>query len=193
MVKIGILACCNTAEITEALILTLKTADNTVALKNNYNTENDEFLSYIFSDTDYLIIPINHEKTPQFTLDILILDNPNNKRIITYDLVNCVTDDTILIYNTDNGYLPKLEHPNAIDYGFSPMSTVGISSVEYSDCNTCSFIVSVQKPINCLCGKIFPIGELLTISNSDIKIENRIPAVICSLICTNNYKNPIKI
>ena len=193
MVKIGILACCNTAEITEALILILKTDNNTIALKNNYSTENDDFLSYIYSETHFLIIPINQEKTPQFTLDILILDNPNNQRIITYDLVNCVTENTILIYNTDNGYLPKLEHPNAIDYGFSPTSTVGISSVEYLSSNTCSFIVSVQKPLNCLCGKIFPIGELLTISNSDIKIENRIPAVICSLICTHNYKNPIKI
>jgi len=193
LVKIGILACENTAQITEALILILKTSNNTITIKNNYNSEDDDLLSFIYSDTDYLIIPINHKKAPKFTLDILILDNPNNKRIITYDLVNCVRENTILIYNTDNGYLPKLEHPNAIDYGFSASSTVGISSIEYSDYNTCSFIVSVQKPLNCLCGEIFPIGELLTISNSDIKIENRIPAVICSLICTRNYKNPIRI
>ena len=32
-------------------------------------------LSFIYSDTDYLIIPINHKKAPKFTLDILILDN----------------------------------------------------------------------------------------------------------------------
>ena len=192
MLKIGIYACENTAEIIEALLLILKDSNSSVAIKNNQNYKMDDILRCAYQEIDYILIPLNDKNIHPVTLDILILDNPNNKNIVTYELVDCISEDTILIYNTDNNYLPKLEHPNAIDYGFSQESTVSISSVEYNE-SACSFMLSVTKSFPCLCGDMCPIGEILITCNSDIKLENRIPAVICGIVCENSKRNVIKI
>lgn len=193
MVKIGILACQNTSEITDALILILKNSDKSVAIKSSLSEYINTAGFYDYSEIDYLLITIEPGHICPCTLDILILDNPVNKRIVTRDLIQCIDDDTILIYNTDNGYLPKIEHPNAIDYGFSPKSTVSVSSVKYDSGMSCSFIVSVQDNFRCLSGKSYPIGEILISCNSDIKLENRLPAVICGLVLGSTERNEIKI
>lgn len=193
MTTIGIFACTNTSEIIEALLLLLKNDRNTVALKSYYDESEADFEFYNYSEADYVLIPFSRNHIYPVTLDILILDNPDNKRIVTYDLIKCIDENTILIYNTDNGYLPKLEHPNAIDYGFSQTSTVSISSIEYLGSSSYSFIISVQENFKCLNGGIYPVGEILINCSSDIKIENRIPAVICGLVCDARERNEIKI
>lgn len=186
MIKIGVYAFENTQEIIDALLLLLKSSNNSVIIKN-YPLENTEI------SCDFILIPFKNNEACPIPVDILILDNPNNLNLLNNSFINYFSENTILIYNTDNGFLPKIEHPKAIDYGFSQNSSVTISSIKYNNNLPISFILSVQKSFTNIFGNSYPIGETIIFTNSDFKIENSIPAVICNMICTNKKISKLKI
>lgn len=182
MICIGILAAQNSQEIANALVTVMKSKHQLTAVKyNNPNIEN-EIKLFEYSGIDYALILFDRYEIYPVNLDILILDNPENKRIVSYDLLKCIKEHTIVIYNTDNGYLPYLDHPNAIDYGLNSSSAVSVSSVNYFFDSHISFIVSVQRELSGLFSTL-PIGEVRIDSDSSISISNQIPAVICALVC----------
>ncbi len=181
MLKIGVLAEKNSSKIVDSLTVILKSNNNLIAIKNNSNRILKDVDFFEKNGIEYSIIIFNSSKIYPVSLDILILDNEDNKRIVSYELIKCIGENTILIYNTDNGYLPHIEHPNAIDYGFCSDSTVSISSVDYSD-NKISLIVSIQKPFQGIYEDYFDICEFLIETKYITKISNLIPAVICGLV-----------
>ncbi len=195
MIKIGILAPQNHKEITNTFLDILKKNHIIAAVKKNLRDikKNVTFLEK--SGIEYAIIVFEEALIYPIDLDILIIDNMPNKALITYSLIECVREKTILVYNTDNGYLPKLEHKNAIDYGFSSSSSVTVSSIEYL-MYTKSFILSVQRPLNNIYGEEITICELPVININNYDISSQLPAVITALICNipicNKFKTIIK-
>ena len=191
MVKIGIYARKNTPEITEALILLLKKSDNRVALKTDFAGCSFESTSY--DNIDYLIIPLESVKRCPTALDIIIFDCPNIFAVKLCKILSNMNSNAILIYNSDRGSIPEFQKYNCVDYGFSKDCVVSISSVgsEYGSEKT--FTVSVQEGFKRLSGTTYPICDVMVDCCSDIKLENRIPAVICGLIIGDTEKNQIKI
>ena len=182
MLTIGILAPNNSAEISNALQILFKHNRELFAVKKNSRTILDDIDLFEKSGIKYTIITFDKKKIYPVLLDVLILDNENNKKIVDYELVKCVGEKTILIYNTDNGYLPHIEHPNAIDYGFCSASSVSVSSINYNE-NNISLIISVQRSFCGLFYNTCQIGEFLIESCFITKISNLLPAVICGLVC----------
>ena len=191
MVKIGIYARKNTPEITEALILLLKNSDSRIALKTNFNSNT---LDNITDDgVDYMIVSLDSVRHCP-PLDIIIFDCPSIFAVRLCKILNGTNNsDTVLIYNSDRGVIPEFQKYNCVDYGFSKGSAVSISSVGNEYGNIKTFTVSVQEGIKRLCGTTYPISEVTVDCCSDIKLENRLPAVICGLIIGNSEKNQIKI
>lgn len=182
MTKIGILAPNNSTQIVNALVMIFKSDKTLVAVKKN-NARIEHELNFLDRNgIKYTLIVFNTKKIYPVGLDVLILDNEQNTRLVSYDLIECMSERTILIYNTDNGFLPHINHPNAIDYGYSSTSSVTISSVNYTE-NSISFIVSIQREIYGLYDNILPIGEILISSGYKAELCNLLCAVICSLIC----------
>lgn len=195
MIKIGILAPQNHKEITNTLLDIFKINHIIAAVKKNSRDIKKNIAFLEKNGIEYAIIVFEKSLIYPINLDILIIDNMPNKSLITYSLIECVGEKTILIYNTDNGYLPKLEHKNAIDYGFSSNSSVSVSSIEYLP-NTKSFILSVQRPLNNIYDEEITICELPIININNYDISSQLPAVIASLICNipicNKFKTIIK-
>lgn len=182
MIKIGILAPENHEEITKALLDIFKKNHIIAAVKKNSKNIKRQLDFLERNSIEYAIIIFDKPLIYPITLDILIIDNAPNQRIITYSLIECVSNKTILVYNTDNGYLPKIEHENAIDYGFSSDSSVTVSSIEYlSDYK--SFILYIQRPFSNLYDEEITIGEIPIIHINNQDISNHLPAVITALIC----------
>ena len=182
MTKIGILAPNNSTQIVNALVMIFKSDRKVVAVKKN-NPKTDYELNFLDkSGIKYALIIFNEKKIYPVELDVLILDNEQNSKLVSYDLVECMSEKTILIYNTDNGFLPHINHPNAIDYGYNPTSSVTISSVNHRE-NSISFIVSIQREICGMFDNILPIGEILINSKYKAELCNLLSAVICSLVC----------
>lgn len=182
MIKIGIVAPENYEEITNTLLDIFKTNHIIAAVKKNTRDIDNKLLFLEKCGIEFAIIIFETGLIYPVTLDILILDNAKNKSIITYSLIECISEKTVLIYNTDNGYLPKIEHQNAIDYGFSSNSSVNVSSIEYHK-NSKSFILYIARPVLNIFGDEISIGEIpiMHINNKDI--ISQLPAVICALIC----------
>ncbi len=195
MIKIGILAPQNHKEITNTFLDIFKKNHIIAAIKKNSQDikKNINFLEK--NGIEYAIIVFEKSLVYPIDLDILIIDNMPNKALITYNLIECVKEKTVLVYNTDNGYLPKLEHKNAIDYGFCPNSSVTVSSIEYLP-YTKSFILSIQRPLYNIYDEEITICELPVISINNYDISNQLPAVITALICnipiSNKFKTIIK-
>lgn len=191
MIKIGILAPHNDIKIQKALLHIFKDNHIIAAVKkDNINIEKE--LSFLErSGVLYTIIIFNEKEIFPTDIDILILDNAQNEKIVSYPLISCINKDTVLIYNTDNGYLPKLTHPNAIDYGFSKNSTVTISSVKYSKNLDFSFILCFQDFLHDIFLNPLPIGEFLVNGIPEIDLISQIPAIICAILCRvmEKYKN----
>lgn len=181
MIKIGILAPENHEEITNTLLDIFKINHIIAAVKTNSKNIKKQLNFLEKSGIEYAIIIFNNKLIYPVTLDILIIDNAPNRRIITYSLIECVSEKTTLIYNTDNGYLPKLDHENAIDYGFSTDSSVTVSSIEYFQ-DSKSFILYIQRPLSNLFNEIIAIGEIPIIHINNNEISNQLPAVITALI-----------
>ncbi len=182
MIKIGILAPDNHKEITQTLLDIFKKSHIVSAVKKNTKDIKKRLSFLEKSGIEYAIIVFDHKLIYPLTLDILIIDNAPNKSLITYSLVECVSEKTILIYNTDNGHLPKLEHDNAIDYGFSPDSSVTVSSIEYF-LDYKAFILYIQRPLFNIFSEEINIGEIPVIHINNYDILSQLPAVITALIC----------
>ena len=182
MIKIGILAPENHEEITKVLLDIFKKNHIISAVKKNSKDIKKQLKFLERNSIEYTIIIFDKPLIYPITLDILIIDNAPNQRIITYSLIECVSEKTILIYNTDNGYLPKIEHENAIDYGFSSDSSVTVSSIEYI-ADYKSFILYIQRPFSTLYDEEIAIGEIPIIHINNQDISNQLPAVITALIC----------
>lgn len=182
MIKIGILAPENHEEITKALLDLFKKNHIVTAVKQNSKNIKKQLDFLEKNSIEYAIIIFDNSLIYPITLDILIIDNAPNRRIITYSLIECISEKTILIYNTDNGYLPKIEHENAIDYGFSSNSSVTVSSIEYL-ADYKSFILYIQHQFSNLYGEEITIGEIPIIHINNQDISNQLPAVITALIC----------
>ena len=182
MIKIGILAPENHEEIAESLLDIFKINHIIAAVKTNSKNIKKQLNFLEKSGIEYSIIIFEKQLIYPIDLDILILDNAPNQRIITYSLVECVNNRTTLIYNTDNGYLPKLDHENAIDYGFSSNSSVTVSSIEYFK-DSKSFILCIQRPLLNIFDEAIAIGEIPILHINNLEIYSQIPAAITALIC----------
>ena len=181
MIKIGILAPKNHKEIAQSLLDIFKFNHLIAAVNTNSKSTKKQLNFLEKSGIEYAIVVFENQLIYPVDLDILILDNAPNRRIITYSLIECINKKTTLIYNTDNGYLPKLEHENAIDYGFSSNSSVTVSSIEYSP-DFKSFILYIQRPISNLFKETITIGEIPIIHINNQEVSNQLPAVITALI-----------
>lgn len=182
MITIGILAPENHEEITKVLLDIFKKNHIIAAVKKNSKNLKRQLDFLERNSIEYAITIFDKPLIYPITLDILIIDNAPNQRIITYSLIECISDKTILIYNTDNGYLPKIEHKNAIDYGYSSDSSVTVSSIEYL-ADYKSFILYIQHPFSTLYGEEITIGEIPIIHINNQDISNQLPAVITALVC----------
>lgn len=182
MIKIGILAPQNNKEITKTLLDIFKMNRIIAAVKSNSKDIKKELNFLEKNGIEYAIIIFDNQLIYPVALDILIVDNAPNRHIITYSLVECVSEKTILIYNTDNGYLPKLEHKNAIDFGLSSDSGITVSSTEFLS-ETTAFILYIQRPLTTIFQEDIPIGEIPIIHINNQDISNQLPAVILALIC----------
>ena len=158
MIKIGILAPKNHKEIVQSLLDIFKTNHIIAAVKTNSKNTKKQLDFLEKSGIEYAIVVFENQLIYPVDLDILILDNLPNQKIISYSLIECVNDNTTLIYNTDNGYLPKLEHENAIDYGFSQNSSITVSSIEYYK-DLKSFILYIQRPVLNIFNEDIPIAD----------------------------------
>ncbi len=181
MIKIGILAPKNCREISKTLLDIFKLNHIVVAICENSKEIKNKVSFFEKNRIDYAIITFERHSIYPIDLDVLILDNADNTTLVTYNLVECVNDKTILVYNTDNGYLPKLEHQNAIDYGFSTTSSVTVSSIDYSN-EEKSFVLYVQQPLHNPFGKDFLISEIPITPINNQEISSQLPAVITALL-----------
>lgn len=183
MIKIGIVAPKNYQAIAKTLLNLFEINNISCAVeKNSKNIESKlDFLEK--NGVLYTITIFNYKLIYPVLLDILIIDNAPNGRIITSALAECVGENTILIYNTDNGYLPKLEHKNAIDYGFSPNSSVTVSSIEYFP-DSKAFVMCIQRALPRLFSDDIEIGEIPVCPINNRDIESQLPAVIAALLCS---------
>ena len=182
MIKIGIMAPQNHKEITKTLLDIFKMHHIIAAVKSNSKDIKKQLYFLEKNSIEYAIIIFDNQLIYPVSLDILIIDNAPNRNIITYSLVECVNDKTILIYNTDNGCLPKLEHKNAIDFGLSSDSGITVSSTEFLS-ETTAFILYIQRPIQTIFCEEIPIGEIPIVHINNQDISNQLPAVILALIC----------
>lgn len=181
MIKIGILAPNNYEEITKTFLDIFKANHIIAAIKNNSKDIKNKIAFLEKNKIEYVLIIFEKHLIYPIELDILILDNAPNTRLVTYSLIECISEKTILIYNTDNGYLPKLDHPNAIDYGFSQNSSVTVSSINYFP-DAKSFILYIQHTIyNPFC-KDISISEFPITSINNYEISSQLPAVITALL-----------
>ncbi len=181
MIKIGILAPDNHEEITKTFLDIFKANHIIAAVEQNSKdiTKKIRFLEK--NKIKYALIIFNHHLIYPVDLDVLILDNAPNTTLVTYSLIECVNNNTIVIYNIDNGYLPKLDHPNAIDYGLSQNSSVTVSSIKYYS-DRKSFILYIQNPLyNPFC-EVIGISELQITPINNLEISSQLPAVITSLL-----------
>ena len=181
MITIGILAPENHKEITKTFLDIFKTNHIIPAVKKNTKEIKKQLAFLEKNGIEYAIVIFNEQLIYPVNLDILILDNAPNRHIITYSLVECVTSKTILVYNTDNGYLPKLDHEKAIDYGFCCNSGVTVSSIEYYK-DSKSFILYIQRPIPNIFGENISIGEITVKRINNLDIISQLPAVISMLV-----------
>ncbi len=181
MIKIGILAPKNCKEISKTLLDIFRQNHIVVAICENTKEIKNKISFFEKNRIEYALITFDRHSIHPIDLDILILDNAHNTTLVTYSLIECVSDKTILIYNTDNGYLPKLEHQNAIDYGFSTTSSVTVSSIDYSN-EEKSFILYVQQPLHNPFGKDILISEIPITPINNQEISNQLPAVITALL-----------
>ena len=181
MLKIGVLSPKNSTEIVEALISLIKSKNLLVAVKKNNPRIFSELSFFSECGIDFSIIVFEKSAVYPIDLDILILDNEYREQIVSYDLIRCIGEKTFLIYNTDNDTLPLIEHPNAIDYGYSAKSSVTISSIDYTD-NEISFIISVQREFSGIYNNRLEIGEFLIKSKFIANVTNILPAVICCIV-----------
>ena len=182
MIKIGILAPGNSDEIIDSLVNMLKKCKKMVAVKQNSRRINNDIRLYEKTGIEYVFIEFGNKRIYPVDIDIMILDNARNDNIVSYDLIKCISDNTVLIYNTDSGYLPYIDHPNAIDYGFGINSCVGISSISYSD-NKISVIVSIQRPFIGLFFNKIDVCEFSVEVFAINKTVNIIPGIIILLLC----------
>ena len=97
---------------------------------------------------------------------------------------------TVLIYKTDNGYLPKIEHQNAIDYGFSSNSSVNVSSIEYVYDDKANVIKKTEDNY---------ITEYVYDSNNNVKESNTTSLIInegkfyCDVNFTSIFESDVRI
>lgn len=182
MITIGILAPKNHLQISKLLSDTLSLNKSLQAIISNNQKTQNKLDFFKKSGIEYSIVIFKATKIYPVKLDILILDNAENKKIVTPELIKCINNNTILIYNTDNGYLPNLEHPQAIDYGISPDSSVSVSSVNYHE-QTTEFLIYIKREICGIFKNTIKIGELKINTKNDTQIDNLLPAVICALLC----------
>lgn len=195
MIKIGILAPGNCKKITKTLLDIFKLNHIVVAICENSKDIKNKISFFEKNRIEYVLITFKEHSIHPVDLDVLILDNAYNTSLVTYSLVECVNDKTILIYNTDNGYLPKIEHQNAIDYGFSATSRVTVSSIDYS-CQKKSFVIYVQQPLHNPFSEDIPISEIPITPINNQEISSQLPAVVVALlfdIPVCNTINKIKI
>ncbi len=181
MIKIGILAPDNCEEISKTFLDIFKANHIIAAIKKNSRDIKSKVSFLESNGIEYTLIIFERNLIYPIDLDVLILDNAPNTRLVTYSLIECIGEKTILIYNTDNGYLPKLEHPNAIDYGFSQDSSVTVSSINYFS-DTKSFTLYIQNNIyNPFYGDI-AISEFPITPINNYEISSQLPAVITALL-----------
>lgn len=181
MIKIGILAPDNYEEISKTFLDIFKANHIIAAIKKNSKDIKNKLAFLEKNGIEYVLIIFEQHLIYPVNLDVLILDNAPNTRLVTYSLIECISDKTILIYNTDNGYLPKLEHPNAIDYGFSQNSSVTVSSINYFP-DTKSFILYIQNTIYNPFYKDISISEFHVTPINNHEISSQLPAVITALL-----------
>lgn len=183
MIKIGILAPKNHRDITKTILNIFKEHNIYCAVGKNSKKCSSELEFLKNSDIRYAIIIFDYRLVYPVPLDILILDNAANKKIVTSPLAECVGENTILLYNTDNGYLPRLEHKNAVDYGFSPDSSVTVSSIEYFP-DSKAFVLCIQRPLPRFFSDDIAIGEIPIPPINNLDIESQLPAVLAVLLCS---------
>ena len=181
MIKIGILAPENCKEIAKTLLDIFKINHIVVAICKNSKNIRKKMSFFEKNKIEYTLITFDKHLIYPVDLDVLILDNAPNTKLVTYSLIECVSDKTILIYNTDNGYLPKLEHQNAIDYGFSSSSSVTVSSIDYSN-EKKSFVLYIQQPLHNPFGDDIFISEIPISPINNQEISSQLPAVITALL-----------
>lgn len=188
MIKIGIVAPKNYQAIAKTLLKLFEASNIPCAIEKNSESTASRLDFMEKNGVLYTITIFNYKLIYPILLDILIIDNAPNGRIVTSALAECVGENTILIYNTDNGYLPKLEHKNAIDYGFSPNSSVTVSSIEYFS-DSKAFVMCIQRSLPRLFSEDIEIGEIPVCPINNRDIESQLPAVIAALLCSVPISN----
>lgn len=188
MVVIGISAAKNSLQIAKALLLIIKSNKKVAAVKHCSALSAKEVKIFSMHGIDYFLIIFDSEKIYPVNLDILILDNPDNLFFLDINLFKCIGNQTVLIYNTDNDFLPHIEHPNAIDYGLCTNSSISISSVSYLPNSHISLCVCIQKKFSNPIYRCIDIGEIHVDSKFKFDISNQLAAIICAFICgLTNY------
>ncbi len=191
MTVIGILAPASSHQIETALKKMFAKNHKRVATVRGLRTMDDELFALRRIGTDYCIILFQKERIYPHYVDILIVDNSGNDRIISYDLIKCISPSTRLIYNTDHQAMPVIQHPNAIDYGLSRDATVTVSSIDPKSEGT-SFVYCIQRPIRTLFDEPMDQGEVL-VSSDKGDVTNLLPTVTCGLLCGIFTDNTVKL
>lgn len=193
MVVIGISAAKNSLQIANTLLLIIKSNKKVAAVKHYSRLTSRDAELFSLHGIDYFLIIFDTEKIYPVNLDILILDNPDNLFFLDINIIKCIGNKTVLIYNTDNDFLPRIEHPNAIDYGLCAKSSVSISSVSYLPNSHISLCVCIQKKFSNPIYRCIDIGEIHVDSKFKFDISNQLAAIICAFICGLTNYTDIKI
>lgn len=136
------------------------------------------------------IVTLNQSDIHPFYLDILILAD---SRVISFNLIKCISSTTRVIYNADGRKLPFFDHPNAISYGMSYDAEATISSVD-DKCEDISFVFCLQRPLTSLSGKLLYAGETsVVLSGMKAGVSEALAAVTCGLLCDLPLFQTVKI
>ena len=127
--------------------------------------------------TEAAIIPMNKDSIIPVVLDILILDNCD---LISYELIECISPETRLIYNGDKSHF-RFEHQNAISYGMAYNADVTVSSID-DKCDGISFVLCLQRPVLSLNGNWLYEGEF-QVQSDNTCINELLPAITCTMLC----------
>lgn len=193
MIVIGVLAPGNSFKIVNHLKRFFKRNNKRVAVIKGVNTHESELLGLMNIGTDYCIIIFNTVHICPHYVDILILDNMKNEKIVSYDLIKCISPNTRLVYNIDNDYLPFIEHPYAIDYGLRRNATVTISSID-DKIDGMNFFFCLQKPISTLFNTQHDEGEVFVSAGFEKSdVSNILPTITCGILCGLLEEDTVKL
>lgn len=187
---IGILAPNGGEKIAAALKRIFAACKKRVACVRGVHGLADELASLESLGTEYCILSLKPGRTPQF-VDILILDSAMGRAGVLYAALKCISPATRLLYNADRRSMPRIEHPNAVDYGLSRGAAVTVSSMDAGGDGD-SVVFCMQRPIRTISDAPAEAGEV-RLEGCGRDMSGLLAAVSCGFLCGIFTENHMKI